>query len=51
VGKNGMPGPLAFGVLLTEYRNVFRLASPPDLLARPLLVVLGLFGRARGYRP
>jgi mannose-6-phosphate isomerase-like protein (cupin superfamily) len=51
VGKNGMPGPLAFGVFLTEYRDVFRLASPPDLIARPLLVVLGLFGRARGYRP
>jgi mannose-6-phosphate isomerase-like protein (cupin superfamily) len=51
VGKNGMPGPLAFGVFLSEYRDVFRLASPPDLIARPLLVVLGLFGRARGYRP
>ena len=51
VGKNGMPGPLAFGVFLSEYRDVFRLAIPPDLIARPLLVVLGLFGRARGYRP
>jgi hypothetical protein len=51
VGKNGMPGPLAFGVFLTEYRAVFRLASPPDLIAHPLLVVLGLFGRARGFRP
>ena len=51
VGKNGMPGPLAFGVFLSEYRDVFRLGSPPDLIARPLLVVLGLFGRARGYRP
>jgi mannose-6-phosphate isomerase-like protein (cupin superfamily) len=51
VGKNGMPGPLAFGVFLSEYRDVFRLVSPPDLIARPLLVVLGLFGRARGYRP
>lgn len=50
VAKNGMPGPLAFGVLLSEYRDVFRLASPPDLVARPLLAVLGLIGRARGYR-
>lgn len=50
VGKNGMPGPLAFGVYLTEYRDVFRLSSPPDVVARPLLAVLGLIGRARGYR-
>jgi mannose-6-phosphate isomerase-like protein (cupin superfamily) len=50
VGKNGMPGPLAFGVYLTEYRDVFRLASPPDIVARPLLGVLGLLGRAKGYR-
>lgn len=50
VGKNGMPGPLAFGVLLTEYRDVFRLASPPDVVARPLLGVLGLIGVLRGYR-
>jgi mannose-6-phosphate isomerase-like protein (cupin superfamily) len=50
VGKNGMPGPLAFGVYLTEYRDVFRLSSPPGVVARPLLAVLGLIGRARGYR-
>jgi mannose-6-phosphate isomerase-like protein (cupin superfamily) len=50
VGRNGMPGPLAFGVFLSEYRDVFRLASPPDVLARPLLGVLGLIGVMRGYR-
>ena len=50
VGSNGMPGPLAFGVLLTEYRDVFRLGSAPDLVTRPLLAGLGLVGRARGYR-
>src|SRR3954447_11784872 len=50
VGKNGMPGPLAFGLLLSEYRDVFRLASPPDMVARPLLGVLGLLGVMRGYR-
>jgi mannose-6-phosphate isomerase-like protein (cupin superfamily) len=50
VGKNGMPGPLAFGVFLSEYRDVFRLASPPDVVARPLLGVLGLLGVMRGYR-
>jgi mannose-6-phosphate isomerase-like protein (cupin superfamily) len=49
VGSNGMPGPLAFGVLLTEYRDVFRLAGP-DPLIRPAMALLGLAGRARGYR-
>jgi quercetin dioxygenase-like cupin family protein len=50
VGRKGMPGPLAFGVLLTEYRDVFRLAGP-DLVLRPALAVLGAIGRARGYGP
>jgi hypothetical protein len=50
VGKNGLPGPLAFGVYLTEYRDVFRLAGPPELVTRPLLGFLGLLGRAKGYR-
>jgi hypothetical protein len=50
VGPKGMPGPLAFGVMLTEYRDVFRLAGP-DLLLRPVLAGLGVIGRARGYRP
>ena len=48
VGANGMPGPLAYGVMLSEYRDVFRLAGP-DVLLRPTLGVLGLLGRARGY--
>jgi len=47
-GKDGQPGPLAFGVLLTEYRDVFRLAGP-DLLLRPGLATLAAIGRARGY--
>ena len=51
VGKDGMPGPLAFGVYLTEYRDVFRLAVAPDPLLRPALALLGLAGRLRGYRP
>jgi quercetin dioxygenase-like cupin family protein len=51
VGRNGMPGLLAFGVFLTEYRDVFRLAAGPDMLTRPVLAGLGLIGRARGYRP
>lgn len=48
VGRNGMPGPLAFGVMLSEYRDVFRLAGP-DWLLRPALAALGAIGRARGY--
>lgn len=48
VGRNGMPGPLAFGVMLREYRDVFRLGGP-DWLLRPALAVLGAVGRARGY--
>ena len=50
VGRNGMPGPLACGVYLTEYRDVFRLAVGPDALTRPVLAVLGGLGRLRGYR-
>lgn len=49
VGKDGMPGPLAFGVMLTEYRDTFRLAGP-DLVLRPVLAGLGVIGRLRGYR-
>jgi quercetin dioxygenase-like cupin family protein len=50
VGRNGMPGPLAFGVYLTEYRDVFRLAGPQPLLM-PLLAGMGVLGRLKGYRP
>ena len=50
VGRNGMPGPLAFGAYLTEYRDVFRLAGPQPLTA-PALRVLGALGRLKGYRP
>ena len=49
VGRNGMPSPLAFGVLLTEYRDVFRLAGP-DTLLRGAFAALAIAGRARGYR-
>jgi quercetin dioxygenase-like cupin family protein len=50
VGRGGMPGPLAFGAYLTEYRDVFRLAGP-DVVLRPALALLGALGRLRGYRP
>lgn len=49
LGADGMPGPLAFAVLLTEYRDVFRLAGPDSLL-RPALATLAMIGWARGYR-
>ena len=51
VGKNGMPGPLAFGAYLTEYSDVIRLAGPPQPVVRSALAVLGAAGRLRGYRP
>jgi mannose-6-phosphate isomerase-like protein (cupin superfamily) len=50
VGRNGMPGPLAFGALLSEYDDVFRLAGPRPLV-KPAVAVLGALGRARGYKP
>jgi mannose-6-phosphate isomerase-like protein (cupin superfamily) len=50
VDGKGMPGPLAFGVYLTEFRDVFRLGNAPDLFTRPVLATLALIGRARGYK-
>jgi quercetin dioxygenase-like cupin family protein len=50
VGANGMPGPLAFAVLLSEYRDVIRLAVGPDPLVGTALRALAVLGRARGYR-
>jgi mannose-6-phosphate isomerase-like protein (cupin superfamily) len=47
VGKNGMPGPLAFGALLSEYDDVFRLGIGPAPLVRGLVAVLGVLGRRR----
>jgi quercetin dioxygenase-like cupin family protein len=49
VGGNGMPGPLAFAVLLNEYRDVFRLAGPDPIL-RTAFALLAPLGRLRGYR-
>jgi mannose-6-phosphate isomerase-like protein (cupin superfamily) len=51
VGGNGMPGPLAFGALLSEYDDVFRLAVGPDPVVRGALALLGAVGRRRGYDP
>jgi hypothetical protein len=49
VGDNGMPGPLAFAVLLTEYDDTIRLAVPAEPLVRAALLPLSLVGRVRGY--
>lgn len=52
VGRKGIPGPLAFGVLLSEYDDVFRLGLKPQILIRSLLGALGAVGRLRGgYLP
>jgi hypothetical protein len=51
VGRNGMPGPLAFGALLSEYDDVLRLAVGPGPLVQGAITLLGALGRARGYRP
>jgi cupin domain len=50
VGRNGMPGPLAFAALLSEFRDVFRLAGPDPVL-RALFGALAPLGRRRGYLP
>ena len=50
VGKDGMPGPLAFGAYLTEYSDVIRLAGPQPVV-RGALRLLGVLGRLRGYQP
>jgi mannose-6-phosphate isomerase-like protein (cupin superfamily) len=49
VGKDRMPGPLAFGVYLTAYSDVIRLAGPQPLV-RSALGLLGALGRLKGYR-
>jgi quercetin dioxygenase-like cupin family protein len=50
VGKDGMPGPLAIGALLTEYSDVMRLAARPRPLVRAALRLLAWIGGTRGYR-
>ena len=51
VGRNGLPGPLALAVLLTEYDDVIRPAVKPEPLVRGALALLAPIGRARGYKP
>ena len=52
VGRNGMPGPLAFAAYLTEYKDVFRLhAGPATPVVTGALRALAPIGRMKGYRP
>jgi quercetin dioxygenase-like cupin family protein len=39
------PSPLAFGELLSEFDDTFRLAVAPQPLVRPLVAALGAIGR------
>jgi mannose-6-phosphate isomerase-like protein (cupin superfamily) len=49
VSKSGTPTPLPMSVLLTEYRDVFRLAGPQPVL-RAAFAMLAQIGRLRGHR-
>jgi mannose-6-phosphate isomerase-like protein (cupin superfamily) len=51
VRSNGLPGPLAFATLATEFRDVIRLAAGPDFVIEGLLAALAPLGRMRGYGP
>src|SRR5437899_154964 len=49
--EHGKPGLLAYAVLLTEFRDVFRPVVPAAPVVRALLAALAPIGRLRGYRP
>ena len=44
-----MPGLLVWATLLTEYRDVLRLAAGPAVLVRGAFAALARLGRLRGY--
>ena len=44
-----MPSPLAFGVYLTEYRDVIRLAGAQPVVQGSMRL-LGTLGLLRGYK-
>ncbi len=45
--EGGAPGPLDFAPYLNEFRDVFRLTSPPEVVQRPLFGLLAGVGRLR----
>jgi hypothetical protein len=50
VDADDRASPLAFGVLLQEYDDVFRLKAGPEPVSRPIVSLLAVLGRLRGYR-
>lgn len=44
------PSVLSFAVLLSDYRDSFRLAVGPDPLVGPVIAALGAVGRLTGHR-
>ena len=48
LGKNGMPSPLAFAVLLREFEDTIRLSGPGPVMG-PAVAGMAALGRARGY--
>jgi quercetin dioxygenase-like cupin family protein len=50
VDKDDRASPLAFGVLLKEYDDVFRLKAGPEPVSKPIVALLAFLGRLRGYR-
>jgi mannose-6-phosphate isomerase-like protein (cupin superfamily) len=51
VRSNGLPSPLAFATLVTEFRDVIRLAVSPEPIVSGVLAALAPLGRMRGYGP
>ncbi len=50
VDEGDRASPLAFGVLLKEFDDVFRLATGPEFVTKPVVSALAALGRVRGYR-
>lgn len=48
--EKGLPDPMQLAVLMREYADELRLASPPAIVQRILFTPLAAIGRARGYR-
>jgi quercetin dioxygenase-like cupin family protein len=49
IERDKMPGLLVWATLLTEYRDVVRLAAKPAALVRGVFAALAGLGRLRGY--
>lgn len=49
IERDKMPGVLVWATLLTEYRDVLRLAARPAPVVRGAFAMLAALGRLRGY--